>query len=177
MKRETAYKIYPNEFLENPVVDNYLILEGKKLRRVRILGKVYKENEKFYLEGIELRNFNDMENKIYDVIGKPRVEEDKFLEVEIYKERDENWIELRDLEIKITRKYLIEKAENLDNVEILKPEEIKEKILKLISDLGEVSFLELSEMLNIPDEELEKYLKELLEEGEIFEINGVYKLL
>ncbi len=179
-RREPAYKIYPNEFLENPVIDNALILEGKKLRRVRLLGNVKLENNKILLEGVELSGIKIKKEGIYDIIGKPRIEENnKYLLVEILKERNEKWKELRDIEIKITRKYILEKDEYAEDndIIILEPVEIKEKILKIIEDFGGISFSELCEILKLPEDEIEKYIKELEEMGEIFEINGVYKIL
>jgi hypothetical protein len=193
--RYIAYKIYPEEFLNNEVVDNALIIEGRKVRRVRILGKVEDINVgnviSFYVDGVNVRYFEEKsvyieEGDIVDVIGRPRVYDgEKYIMAEIIRKRDERWIKLRDLEIKKTRKYLLENAEPYEEdleeeiyAEILNPEVIKDKILALIENLGEVTFEELAGMVNIPEEDLEKYLSELKNSGDIFEPRpGVYKVL
>ena len=193
--RYVAYKIYPEEFLNNEVVDNALIIEGRKVRRVRILGKVEDINVgnviSFYVDGVNVRYFEEKsvyieEGDIVDVIGRPRVYDgEKYIMAEIIRKRDERWIKLRDLEIKKTRKYLLENAEPYEEdleeeiyAEILNPEVIKDKILALIENLGEVTFEELAGMVNIPEEDLEKYLSELKNSGDIFEPRpGVYKVL
>ena len=75
--RYIAYKIYPEEFLNNEVVDNALIIEGRKVRRVRILGKVEDINVgnviSFYVDGVNVRYFEEKsvyieEGDIVDVI-------------------------------------------------------------------------------------------------------------
>ncbi len=193
--RYVAYKIYPEEFLNNEVIDNALIIEGRKVRRVRILGKVENINIgniiSFYVDGVNVRYFEDKpvyieEGDIVDVIGRPRTYDGKkYIMAEIIRKRDERWIKLRDLEIKKTRKYLLERAEPYEEdleeeiyAEILNPDIIKDKILVLIEKVGEITFEELAGMVNIPEEELEKYLSELKESGDIFEPRpGVYKTL
>ncbi len=193
--RYVAYKIYPEEFLNNEVIDNALIIEGRKVRRVRILGKVENINVgniiSFYVDGVNVRYFEDKpvyieEGDIVDVIGRPRTYDgEKYVMAEIIRKRDERWIKLRDLEIKKTRKYLLERAEPYEEdleeeiyAEILNPDIIKDKILVLIEKVGEITFEELAGMVNIPEEELEKYLSELKESGDIFEPRpGVYKTL
>ncbi|ACV24548.1 hypothetical protein [Methanocaldococcus fervens] len=193
--RYIAYKIYPEEFLNNEVIDNALIIDGRKVRRVRILGKVdnisFGNIVSFYVDGANVRYFEEKplyieEGDIVDVIGRPRTYDgEKYVMAEIVRKRDERWIKLRDLEIKKTRKYLLERAEPFEEsleeeiyAEILNPDVIKDKILALIDKFGEITFEELSGMVNIPDEELEKYLSELKESGDIFEPRpGVYKTL
>ncbi|XRO75008.1 winged helix-turn-helix domain-containing protein [Methanocaldococcus sp. 28A] len=193
--RYVAYKIYPEEFLNNEVIDNALIIEGRKVRRVRILGKVDSINVgnilSLYVEGVNVRYFEEKpvyieEGDIVDVIGRPRTYDgEKYILAEIIRKRDERWIKLRDLEIKKTRKYLLKNAEPFEEdleeeiyTEILNPDVIKDKILALIDKFGEITFEELAGMVNIPEEDLEKYLSELKNSGDIFEPSpGVYKTL
>ena len=62
--------------------------------------------------------------------------------------------------------------------EILNSDVIKDKILAIIENVGEITYEELAEKINIPEEDLEKYLSELKESGDIFEPRpGVYKVL
>ncbi|XRO76687.1 winged helix-turn-helix domain-containing protein [Methanocaldococcus sp. 10A] len=193
--RYVAYKIYPDEFLNNEVIDNALIIEGRKVRRVRILGRVENINVgniiSFYVDGVNVRYFEEKpvyieEGDIVDVIGRPRTYDgEKYIMAEIIRKRDERWIKLRDLEIKKTRKYLLKNAEPFEEdleeeiyTEILNPDVIKDKILALIDKFGEITFEELAGMVSIPEEDLEKYLSELKNSGDIFEPSpGVYKTL
>jgi len=193
--RHIAYKIYPEEFLNNEVVDNALIIEGKKVRRVRILERVENINIgniiSFYVDGVNVRYFEDKsvyieEGDVVDVIGRPRVYDgEKYIMAEIIRKRNEKWIKLRDLEIKKTRKYLLERSESYEEdleeeiyAEILNPDVVKDKILAIIDKFGEITYDEISRMVRIPEEDLEKYLSELKESGDIFEPRpGVYKAL
>jgi hypothetical protein len=193
--RHIAYKIYPEEFLNNEVVDNALIIVGKKVRRVRILERVENINIgniiSFYVDGVNVRYFEDKsvyieEGDVVDVIGRPRVYDgEKYIMAEIIRKRNEKWIKLRDLEIKKTRKYLLERSESYEEdleeeiyAEILNPDVVKDKILAIIDKFGEITYDEISRMVRIPEEDLEKYLSELKESGDIFEPRpGVYKAL
>ncbi|ENN96649.1 hypothetical protein J422_01106 [Methanocaldococcus villosus KIN24-T80] len=170
---DVAYKIYPEEFLNNEVVDNCLILNNRKLKKIRVMGRVDIVGEgECYLEGVLIKgNLEGVkEGDIIDVIGYPR---NKFIEAEIIKRRDEKWLNLRKLEIELTRKY-IEFAEPF----IEDKEELKRKIIEIINKLESVKFDELKDMLPISEEELEEIINELIEIGEIFEPRPrVYKTL
>ncbi|NPA62700.1 MAG: winged helix-turn-helix domain-containing protein [Methanococci archaeon] len=194
--RYVAYKIYPEEFLNNEVVDNALILEGKKLRRVRILGRVDNVNVggiiSFYVDGVNVRYFEEKpiyveEGDIVDIIGRPKTYNgEKYLMAEIVKRRNEKWITLRDLEIKKTRKYLLKAEDTVDSLEeeIFNEiasqdlESVKNKILEIIKERGEITYEDLVEELNISEEELENCLSDLINSGDIFEPRPhIYKVL
>ena len=125
MKRWTAYKIRPEELLENEIVGNTLVIDGKRIHRVRILGEVKRVSETsiltFELEGgVVVKDFDRKgesikEKDLLDVIGRVGYfEGSPYISLELYKIRNENrdkWRELRDLEIEITRKYIEDEGE------------------------------------------------------------------
>ena len=125
MKRWTAYKIRPEELLENEIVGNTLVIDGKRIHRVRILGEVKRVSETsiltFELEGgVVVKDFDRKgesikEKDLLDVIGRVGYfEGSPYISLELYKVRNENrdkWRELRDLEIEITRKYIEDEGE------------------------------------------------------------------
>ena len=125
MKRWTAYKIRPEELLENEIVDNALVIDGKRVHRVRVLGEVNRVSESSIIvleleKGVIVKDFNKkgrdiQEGDLLDVIGRVGYfEGSPYISLEIYKVRNENrdkWRELRDLEIEITRKYIEDEGE------------------------------------------------------------------
>ena len=125
MKRWTAYKIRPEELLENEIVGNTLVIDGKRIHRVRILGEVKRVSETsiltFELEGgVVVKDFDRKgggikEKDLLDVIGRVGYfEGSPYISLELYKIRNENrdkWRELRDLEIEITRRYMEDEGE------------------------------------------------------------------
>ena len=153
MVRWTAYKIKPEEFLENEVVDKYIIIDGKKIHRVRILGEVKNILTSSILSfeldsGIIIKDFDKKgdsirENDFIDVIGRVNNYNDsKYIALELFVKRNDNrekWKELRDLEIEKTRKYMedeeqISKQQYNENYE---REVISDDILENIYGGGE----------------------------------------
>ncbi|MBW9222391.1 winged helix-turn-helix domain-containing protein [Methanothermococcus sp. SCGC AD-155-C09] len=153
MVRWTAYKIKPEEFLENEVVDKCIILDGKKIHRVRILGEVKNILTSSILSfeldsGIIIKDFDKKgdsirENDFIDVIGRVNNYNDsKYIALELFVKRNDNrekWKELRDLEIEKTRKYMedeeqISKQQYNENYE---REVISDDILENIYGGGE----------------------------------------
>ncbi|HIP84062.1 MAG TPA: winged helix-turn-helix domain-containing protein [Methanothermococcus okinawensis] len=205
MKRWTAYKIRPEELVENEIVGNTLIIDGKRIHRVRILGEVKKVSEtsilSFELEGgvvvkdFEKKGRDIKEKDLVDVIGRVgQFEGSPYVSLELYKIRNENrekWRELRDLEIEITRRYIEDEGEEPpegykeDTVDEEILEEVykedidrKEVVLNIIKDRGTVEYGELLKVANIDEYELDKILEELLEEGHIYEPKaGIYKII
>jgi len=199
MKRWTAYKIKPEELLKNEVIDNTLVIEGKRIHRVRVLGEVKRVAESSILtfeleEGVIVKDFDKKgkdikEGDLLDVIGRVGYfEGSPYISLELYKIRNENrekWRELRDLEIEITRRYLEDEGEespedskgyekDLTDEKILEDiyrEEVdrKDMVLKIIRERGSVEYEELLKAVGIDEYELDKILEELLEEGYIYE--------
>ena len=200
MRRWTAYKIRPEELLENEVVDNTLIIEGKRIHRVRVLGEVKKISETsiltFELEGgvvvkdFEKRGRDIGEGDLIDVIGRVgQFEGSPYISLELYKVRNEErekWRELRELEIEITRRYMEDEGEEPSEdysesvIEEVYREETpkKDMVLKVIRERGSIEYEELLKTVNIDEYELDKILEELLEEGYIYEPKaGTYKMV
>ncbi|HIQ32546.1 MAG TPA: winged helix-turn-helix domain-containing protein [Methanothermococcus okinawensis] len=200
MRRWTAYKIRPEELLENEVVDNTLIIEGKRIHRVRVLGEVKKISETsiltFELEGgvvvkdFEKRGRDIGEGDLIDVIGRiGQFEGSPYISLELYKVRNEErekWRELRELEIEITRRYMEDEGEEPSEdysesiIEEVYREETpkKDMVLKVIRERGSIEYEELLKTVNIDEYELDKILEELLEEGYIYEPKaGTYKMV
>lgn len=199
MKRWTAYKIKPEELLKNERKNNSVIIDGKRIHRVRVLGEVKKVTETsiriFELEGgVVVRDFEKIgddirENDLLDVIGKVGYfEGSPYISLEVYKIINENrdkWRELRDLEIEVTRRFMededevppedygeeYEKDVSDEVLEEMYKEEIdkKDMVLKTIKSRESVKYEELLNIVNIDEYELDKILEELLEEGYIYE--------
>ena len=206
MIRWTAYKIHPEEFLNNEVNDKALIIDGKRIHRVRLLGNV--ENVavstivSFELDGVIIKDFEkkaeDIEQGDFvDVIGRVgEYEGSKYVALEVYKKRNEDkekWKELRTLEIEKTRKYLEdEESSNYETgdesssiteevlEDIYGDEGIDQKdiVLNIINENDEISYEELLEKTGIDEKELDNILEELIEDGEIYEPkSGTYRIL
>lgn len=205
MMRYVAYKIHPEEFLENEVVGKTITIENKRIHRVRVLGEVKNVNisniTTFELDGILVKDFENKSTDIndgdfLDVIGRVgEYEGQKYIALEIYKKRNENrekWRELRNIEIEKTRKYLkdeetpsyegamdAEKSIENEVLEDLYGEfDTKDLILDIIRENDEISYEELLEKLKIDEDELDDLLSELKEDGEVYEPSpGNYRIL
>ncbi|GBF36326.1 winged helix-turn-helix domain-containing protein [Methanofervidicoccus abyssi] len=179
MTRWTAYKIKPVEFLESEIVGNTLIIEGKRIHRVRILGEVKRVSETSILtfeleEGITVKDFekkgkNIKEKDLVDIIGKVGYfEGSPYISLELYKVRNENkekWRELRDLEIEITRKYIKDEDEKTpgdyskDDREDLITEEIQKDVYKEGIDNKDIVLKVIKDRKSVEYEELLKVVK------------------
>lgn len=206
MMRYVAYKLHPNEFLENEMFEKSLILDGKRIHRVRILGEVEGVNKSnivtFNIDGVSIKDFEnksaDVEEKDFlDVIG--RVSEyngERYLSLESYNKKNDNkdkWKELRNLEIEKTREYVKDEetiSYNRDEAEgdfsaesealedLYGDLDIKDKVLDTIRENDGISYDDLVEAVGISDSELDNVLSELKEDGEIYEPNpGSYRIL
>ena len=127
LKRWVAYKIHTEDFLNNEINNNVLVIDSKKIHRVRILGRISNISKSstivsFNVDGVEVRDFNGIckevdEGDLIDVIGKVRTYEGKpYLSLEVFdiKNKDsDKWIELRNLEIEKTRKYIVDEDDNI----------------------------------------------------------------
>ncbi|HIQ38675.1 MAG TPA: winged helix-turn-helix domain-containing protein [Methanothermococcus okinawensis] len=179
MTRWIAYKIKPEEFLESEIVGNTLIIEGKRIHRVRVLGEVKRISETsiltFELEGdVTVKDFEkkgkDIKEKdLVDVIGKVGYfEGSPYISLELYKIRNENkekWRELRDLEIEITRKYIEDEGEKIPEDysegygEDLITEEILEDVYREGVDKKDIVLKVIKDRGSVEYEELLKIVK------------------
>ncbi|MCS3922306.1 hypothetical protein M2325_000991 [Methanococcus voltae PS] len=120
MIRYVAYKIKPEEFLNNEISNKALNLNGKYIHRVRLLGKasnITQEGVKtFQVNDVVVKDFeNTSENKfqegdLVDIIGRIGIyNEERYVSLEVLSNKSENaekWTQLREKEIEETRKYV-----------------------------------------------------------------------
>ena len=206
MIRWTAYKIHPEEFLNNEVNDKALIIDGKRIHRVRLLGNVknvaVSTIVSFELDGVIVKDFEKKaedieEGDFVDIIGRVgEYEGSKYVALEVYKKRNEDkekWKELRALEIEKTRRYLEdEESSNYETrdesssiteevlEDIYGDEEIDQKdiVLNIINENDEISYEELLEKTGMDEKDLDKIVEELIEDGEVYEPKtGTYRIL
>jgi len=207
-KRQIAYKVKIKELLDGVYVKeegewtpNYIEINEKKISRVNIIGTVVLKQDdenlnyqniilddgsgKISIRSFEKNNFFK-EIGVGDVvllIGRAReFSSEKYIVPEILRKiENQKWIGVRRLELgKESKKIREIKEENIKDVEI---ESVKEnpnnRIIQLVKkiDLGDgADFAEIISKSDI--KEAENIIKNLLEEGEIFEIKpGKYKVL
>ncbi|MBA2863661.1 hypothetical protein HNP94_000661 [Methanococcus maripaludis] len=206
MMRYVAYKIHPQEFAENEIFEKSLILDGKRIHRVRLLGNVSNVDKSnivsFELDGISVKDFENKsldveENDLLDVVG--RIGEyngERYVALEVYSKKNENkdkWIELRNLEIEKTRNYIKDEETITYNREEMSGElsiesealedlygdlDVKDKILDIIRENDGITYEDLIDNSGLEDVELDNVLSELKEDGEIYEPNpGSYRIL
>lgn len=170
--------------------DNTGIIRAKKFGDVKqlaniepgdvvlVVGKIKEYLDSIYIN-IEIIRKVDLK---YELLHNLRV-------IEKLKERKSIIEEIKQFYQSFGREKAIEFAmENFDmEKEVAKTivdnfldrEKFKQKILKLIEELGKeegVEIIKLLEILDVPEAEVEKAINELLQEGSIFEVSpGVYK--
>jgi RPA family protein len=208
-KRQIAYKIRIGEIKEGDYVKesgwlpNYILLSGRKVSRVNLVGIVVAVNPtgtEFMLEDksgrITIRTFEEKDyglniGDIVLIVGRPReFNNERYVVPEIVRILDRNWLRLRELELCLFEKEqnFKEESRNKHKKEVEKEEKIKvqEEIVKSVIDpdyvMKQIKLLDNGDGADY--EELlakigdEKIIKMLLEEGEIFEIKpGKIKIL
>lgn len=205
IKRHIAYKVKIKDILEgdyikdSPSEPSYILIGDKQVSRVNLLGVVVSEliNEQSYQSAmiddgtgkILIRFFEPSPSplKLGDtilLIGKPReYNNERYIVPEIIKKIDDHrWIEVRKLELELQEIKRKEKETQEDKIQ---EEEIKEesnsttKIYNLIKEIDDGDGADAEEVIKRSNlEEAEKIIKNLLEEGEIFEIKpGKLKVL
>ncbi|MBA2859861.1 hypothetical protein HNP92_000179 [Methanococcus maripaludis] len=206
MMRYVAYKIHPQEFAENEIFEKSLILDGKRIHRVRLLGNVSNVDKSnivsFELDGISVKDFENKsldveENDLLDIVG--RIGEyngERYVALEVYSKKNadkDKWVELRNLEIEKTRNYIKDEETIAYNREEMSGElsiesealedlygdlDIKDKVLDIIRENDGISYEDLIDNSGLEDVELDNVLTELKEDGEIYEPNpGSYRIL
>jgi RPA family protein len=205
IKRQIAYKVRIKDILDSKYIKedgwqpNYIEVNGNKISRVNLIGVVVlkvDENNVVLDDGsgkIPLRVFenNDFFKKvdIGDVIlmiGRPReFGSEKYIIVEILKKIENPvWIDVRKMELSLNKNLAIDSGEEKKaNIQEDIIEEIKddpcERIFNLIKEIDKGEGVDVEEILSrIKDENVEKTIKRLLENGEIFEVKpGKLKVL
>jgi RPA family protein len=196
-KRQIAYKVLVKRILDGEYIKeegwtpNYIIIDGEKVSRINIVGVIVsineeRENKELLLEDksgrIPIRIFEQTENNkhlsigdIVTVIGRPReYGEEKYVVPEIIKKVEKGWLELRLIELREKKPITKEETGYEEIVKKIKVD--PEEIIRMIktTDKGEgADYEEIVE--KIKDE---RTIRNLLEEGEIFEIKpGKLKIL
>lgn len=207
-KRQVAYKVKIKDILDGVYVKeegewtpNYIEINEKKISRANIIGTVVlkQDDENLNYQNltlddgsgkISIRSF-DKDNFFKDVdigdvvllIGRPRqFASEKYVVPEILRKiENKKWIDVRKLELKKEKKNVTEvkeeeiKTVNIENVE----ESPNSRIIQLIKKLDIGGGADADKIISKSNvKEADSIIKNLLEEGEIFEIKpGKYKVL
>jgi len=190
--RQIAYKVWISDLLKNKYEvkqgewePNYLIINDKKVSRVNIIANVIEKQDTERLSSaviddgsgnISARCFNESTKILRDVVvgntvlivGRPRMNNNEmFLVVEIARKLDSPlWLQARKKELEKEGR-LLQQSEDFEETDSKRG-----KIIKLIRSLDKGEGASQSEVikksgLNLEDSE--KILKELLQEGEIYQ--------
>jgi hypothetical protein len=205
-QRWTAYKIHPEEVLNNEFSEKALIVDGNRIYKVRLMGEVKNINDSsntifFEIDGVSIRDFDKKskdieEGDFVDIIGRVgEYEGTKYVALDICKKITSNetlykWKELRALEIEKTRKYMEDEeefqyqskqstsAEEEVLEDLYESNDMKNEVIDAIKENDGISYDKLLESVNIDEGELDKILEELIDDGEIYEpTSGIYKEL
>ena len=185
---------------------NYIEFNSKKISRVNLIAAVIDKYEKENYSSIviddgssqiSVKSWNE-DKKIIDktnvgdvilLIGKIRQNNMNpylFVQPEIIRKIDEKWLMARKKDLE--REYGIPEITSIDNRhedDEIKIEEVKvssestrTKILNLIDNMDRDDGVSKEDIMkSIKSSKTEDVIEELLKEGEIFEVNGRYKLL
>ena len=208
MVRWTLYKLKTEDILNNEYSNKALLIDGKRIHKARILGNIKNINENnsmvsFEIDGLSIRDFNKKvssieEGDLLDIFGRiSEYDGVRFISLEGYRkitENKEKWIELRNLEIEKTRKYIEDEGENEEyqsegenssyssaEEEVLEDiydeEDLKDSVLDIIKNSNEpIPYDKLVDLVEISEEELDEILEQLKDDAEIYEPStGYYK--
>lgn len=208
IQRQTAYKICVDDILKSTYIKeqgwnpNYILLNNNlKVSRVNIIATLLsKENQIIVIDDgtgkIQVRSFEENKNlehlspgDLILVLGKVReFNSEKYILPEVTKLlNDQKWMILRKSEIEIQTKFFQDKGVPIVDKEEVISEKIEEEvkisknpfdqILEKIKDLDKGNGVNI-ELIKNNVLDSEKVLKQLLEDGEIYEIRpGVVKVL
>lgn len=138
---------------------SYDPIDIDKFSTIIVLGKIREFNNQLFVYSKKIIVLKDLEDEITWR---------KFFIKEIIKRKDKKY---RESENTIKTKNNIQKKYNLDIIED-KEIRIKKEILEFIkeTDKGEgVSFEDIKKYFDLPEEELKRYIEDLLSIGEIYE--------
>lgn len=207
-KRQIAYKVRIKDLLDGVYVKeegewtpNYIVTNEKRISRTNIIGVVVlkQDNENLNYQNmilddgsgkIPIRNFGKADSfreigvgDVVLLIGRPRqFGSEKYIVPEILKKiENKKWIDVRRHELEKERKIITDvKEEEIKSVEIEGAEKsCNNKILQLVREYDFGGGADIDKIILKADvKEAENIIKNLLEEGEIFEIKpGKFKVL
>lgn len=185
INRFTAAKISINEINSGDYIKEdetgfscILTRNNQKIRRVNLIGIIiHVENDNNYIidDGtgkITIRSFDNLKTKYnigdaINIIGKPREFGAKYILIEIIKEVDKKWLEVRKLEL--NKKEPKPQEIIVENVQDDK-EQAKEQILNLVKKLDSGEGVTFEAIFKEKGEDTEPIINKLLENGELFQI-------
>src|SRR3989344_3002892 len=179
--RQTAYKLWISDIIIAPftqtqeqMTPNFITTRNLQISRVNIIGittNIQKQENysSIILDDstaqINIRTWNEdtklldniLPGQIVIVIGKIRYFNNQiYLSPEIIKNTTKEWLKIRHLELKLKYKEPI----------------LKEKLIEKLDDKQGADINEVIENSKLIEQEAEKIIKELIKEGEIFEIKS-----
>ena len=201
-RRQVAYKVRIKDIINGQYVKeggeftpNYVLVNDKQVSRADIMGVVIdldQENKSIVIndgsDSISLRIFEEKEYKvsigdIILVIGRPReFNNEKYIVPEIIKKiENKKWVELRKAELKLIDLLSKGNAEQLIETEeiVLGANNNYNDIFRSIKEIDNGDGADIQEVISRSKViEAEAIIKNLLKEGEIFEIRpGRVKVL
>lgn len=206
-KRQVAYKVKIKDVFNGKYIKeegwqpNYIELNGNKISRVNLIGTVVLkiDGSNIVLDDgsgkIPLRVFeNNVFFKNIDIgdvvllVGRPReFGSEKYIMPEILRKIDNpTWIKVRKAELRLNNNLSTnskgggeEKVTKKEVIEEVKGGDPSERVFNLVKDLDKGEGADIMEIIDgIKDENAEKIINKLLENGEIFEVkSGKVKVL
>ncbi|HLD10869.1 MAG TPA: OB-fold nucleic acid binding domain-containing protein [Candidatus Nanoarchaeia archaeon] len=193
--------IAPFTQTQEQMTPNFITTRNLQISRVNIIGittNIQKQENysSIILDDstaqINIRTWNEdtklldniLPGQIVIVIGKIRYFNNQiYLSPEIIKNTTKEWLKIRHLELKlkykepILKEKILEKSDDaiIINIENITPTSKREIILKLIEKLDDKQGADINEVIEnskLIEQEAEKIIKELIKEGEIFEIKS-----
>jgi len=198
-KRQIAYKIRISDILDSRYITaqgfnpNYIEKYGKEISRINIIGTIVlksaQDNYKTLVidDGtgkISVRIFESdtlLDNinigDVVTIIGRPReFSSEKYIHIEIIKKIDPSWLKVRDIELRMAGINY----NNSDDTPIKAESFVSptNNIIKLIKELDSGEGVSIEDISPKNIEGIDKIIKVLLKEGDIFEIKpGKLKVL
>ena len=198
-KRQIAYKIRISDILDSRYIKaqgfnpNYIEKYGKEISRINIIGTIVlksdQDNYKTLVidDGtgkISVRIFESnalLDNinigDVVTIIGRPReFSSEKYIHIEIIKKIDPSWLKVRDIELRMAGiDYNNSNDTPVKTESVVSP---TNSIIKLIKELDSGEGVSIEDISPKNIEDIDKIIKVLLKEGDIFEIKpGKLKVL
>lgn len=198
-KRQVAYKIRINDILDSRYIKtqgfnpNYIEKYGKEISRINIIGTIVLKSDqdnyktlviddgtgKISVRIFESNTLLDNINigDVVTIIGRPReFSSEKYIHIEIIKKIDSSWLKVRDIELRMAGINY-----NTSNDTPVKAESVvspTNNVIKLIKELDSGEGVSIEDISPKDIEDIDKIIKVLLKEGDIFEIKpGKLKVL
>ena len=198
-KRQIAYKIRISDILDSRYIKtqgfnpNYIEKYGKEISRINIIGTIVLKSDqdnyktlviddgtgKISVRIFESNTLLDNINigDVVTIIGRPReFSSEKYIHIEIIKKIDPSWLKVRDIELRMAGiDYNNSNDTPVKTESVVSP---TNSIIKLIKELDSGEGVSIEDISPKNIEDIDKIIKVLLKEGDIFEIKpGKLKVL